>query len=209
MRRALFYVSGPGWTNAPALAGYDFTVALEMTLPWLSILNYTFLQFVQKDLVIVPRLQILCSLGLYAAYDLCPDPQPVGDIALRQAGALSPGGKRRAGGVPRRGWRHQGSVYLPRHVPLQASHRLPLALVLGDPPGDVLRGPLVAAHPADHDAVQRAVRLTVAAPVVFSLCLTVLPLDASMGLAPQSIVNVTSSTSRYRQSDEGGTATPA
>ena len=67
--------------------------------------------------------------------------------------------------MPRRGWRHQGPVHLPRDISLQAPHRLPLAFALGRAPRYVIGGSLVAAHPAYDDAVQRPVGPAVAAPV--------------------------------------------
>ncbi len=67
--------------------------------------------------------------------------------------------------MPRRGWRHQGPVHLPRDIALQAPHRLSLALALGRAPRYVFGGSRVAAHPAYDDAVQRPVGPAVAAPV--------------------------------------------
>jgi len=48
-------------------------------------------------------------------------------------------------------------------VPLQASHRLPLRLALGDPAGDVVLGRLVVFGSREDDSVQRPVELAVAA----------------------------------------------
>jgi hypothetical protein len=71
-------------------------------------------------------------------------------------------------------------------VALETAHDLIFRFAFGEAPRHVVTGGLVTAQPHDQDDVQRRV------PPRLSRCRMVLPLEASSGLAPQSLAKAPS-----------------